>query len=71
LEYKLKRCSKKYGVNNVDMSSSSSPWQNGRYKKQHTEQPPKHAEHYDATDIKKKLVIVFFGFSFFLLFIIS
>ena len=37
-------------VNNVDMSSWMSPWQNGPYKNQHTERR-KTVEHKDATDI--------------------
>jgi len=37
-QYKLKICSKKTFVNNVDMSSLRAPWQNGPYKNKHTDQ---------------------------------
>jgi len=44
----------KNGVNNIDMSSLRTPWQNGPYKKQTQRTTQKHVENQDATDIQKK-----------------
>jgi len=49
-------------VNNVDISSLGTPWQNGPYKNKHTEQHKKHAEHPEATDIHNKLFVAFLDF---------
>ena len=40
-------------VNNVDMSSSRAPWQNGPYKKAYRT-AQKHTENQDETGIQKK-----------------
>jgi len=47
-------------VNNMDKSSLWAPWQNGPYK--NIQNITKHEVYKDATDIKKYIFLVFFGF---------
>ena len=56
-KYKLKRCSKKNVVNNVDKSSLRVPRQNGKITTQKTHRTPRRNKHSE-----KNYFVVFFGF---------
>ena len=51
IKYKLKRCSKKNVVNNVDMSSLRAPLQKWPVQKLTYRMTQKHIQHHDATNI--------------------
>ena len=63
-QYKLKRCSKKNVVNNVDRSSLGAPFPICLYKNKHI--GTKHAEQQDITDIQNKLFLCVLDFSIFI-----